>query len=249
MNKKPLQKNQLDEWNRRTSSIEPEKYSMPFFHELLKDRLPNGEGKACIELGAIPGNYLVYFNKQFGYSITGLDFSVNKKIFFDVMNMNGIKNFDFISEDITEYTPRKKYDLVTSFGFIEHFNDIEEILSKHVEFMSDNGKLLVTVPNFRYFQWLYHRIFDPRNLAFHNLEAMDTKKIDIYLNRMGLKKILAQPYGYAQFWFEDVIDNFFIWKTRNITTKLFNKILAKSCNNPLFAPFTVFYYEKKLPKP
>jgi len=41
-----------------------------------------------------------------------------------------------------------KFDIVASFGFIEHFTNWVEILESHISLLNNNGYLIVEVPNF-----------------------------------------------------------------------------------------------------
>lgn len=232
------------EWDERTSTIQPHIYEEPFFHNLLQGIIPDGVGKTCIELGALPGNYLAYFNKEYSYSITGLDFSTHSKVFFDTMKINKIKDFNFIKANILSYKSPKKYDLVCSFGLIEHFDDINGILKKHVELLSGDGSLLVTVPNFRYLQWLYHRVFDSKNLSIHNIDAMRSKKIDKVLTGLGLTKVINEPVGKVEFWYEDVVSNRYFCNIRHSVTAQLNSRLRRIRDSHLAAPYLVYLYKK-----
>lgn len=51
------------------------------------------------------------------------------------MKKNHIDKYKFIKADIIDYKPDKKYRSVASFGFIEHFDDTDLILSKHDQLM------------------------------------------------------------------------------------------------------------------
>lgn len=234
------------EWNERTSIIQPHAYKEPFFHDLLQGIIPDGAGKTCIELGALPGNYLAYFNKEYNYSITGLDFSTHSKVFFDTMKINKINDFNFIKANILSYKSPKKYDLVCSFGLIEHFDDINGILKKHVELLSEDASLLVTVPNFRYLQWLYHRVFDSENLSIHNIDAMRSKKIDKILTGLGLTKIINEPVGKVEFWYEDATNSRLFSKFRYVVTILLNKLFKKTNNKSnYFSPILIYVYKRQ----
>lgn len=233
-----------EEWDDRTHTIKAHKYKDPFFHDLLKDIIPNGRDKSCIELGAMPGNYLAYFYKKYGYSITGLDFSKHTEIFLQTMKVNGIKDYKFLTADILSYNTSDKYDLVCSFGLIEHFDDVSNILEKHIDLVSDGGLLLITVPNFRYFQWLYHKIFDGDNLSIHNTDAMKPEKINSCLQRHGMQKIVNQPFGMSEFWYEDVITNAYFRNLRYSVTARLNTSLRKIRNNRLTAPYLIYLYKK-----
>jgi len=232
-----------NEWNERTDLIKPQKAGKPFFHELLYEQLKNGQGKTCIELGAIPGNYLVYFH-SLGYRVAGLDFADNAIKFEETMKINGIKKYKFIKAEIMSYQVDTQYDLVASFGFIEHFDNLEGILSKHIDLVAPGGLLLITVPNFRYIQWLYHRVFDADNLSIHNIDAMRPGRIHGYLTKNGLRMVENKTYGRAEFWYEDAQKNTFLGSLRNRVTARLNTTFGKINNGKMTAPYQVYLYKK-----
>lgn len=59
-------------------------------------------------------------------------------------------------------------DVVSSFGFIEHFTNWREVLAKHAEPVADDGHLIIEAPNFTgaFQRWL-HVNFDKANSARH----------------------------------------------------------------------------------
>jgi hypothetical protein len=55
-------------WDSAWSNAKPTTYEGPVlqFSHLARKFVPDGKGKKAIELGAIPGNHLVHFHKEFG---------------------------------------------------------------------------------------------------------------------------------------------------------------------------------------
>lgn len=226
-----------DEWDSRTGNLVASQDFVPFFHDELKNILPKSDLLSCIELGALPGGFLTYFHKKFGYKVTGLDFADNTEVFDETMKSNGIKKYDFIKADILKYKPKTDYDVVSSFGFIEHFDDIDQILSQHIDLMKPGAYLVLTVPNFRNIQYVYHRIFDAKNLSIHNTETMKIKDMDKRLTHLGLEKIKAKYVGTTEFWFEDEwrsrLAKEFRTKITNNMTRLFRRYKPSAAYSPL----------------
>src|SRR6266545_6167583 len=96
-----------EEWNARTSYIKPIEVGGLAYGQVFERFLPHNPKFECIEIGAIPGTFLAYFHKKFGYRVTGLDFADNTKVFYDTMAANGIKDFDFIKADFLTYKSPK----------------------------------------------------------------------------------------------------------------------------------------------
>ena len=216
-----------------------EKYS---YHDVIsrlsKEYLP---GKKCIELGGFPGYFSIYFKKYCGLQPTLIDFYFNKKIFEDIVNFNGIQSSDIscIQADIITHNPTEFYDLVTSFGLIEHFTDLREILMTHTKYMKPGAALLIALPNFRGINGLLQKYFDPANLSIHNLDVMDLKLLKNNLVDLGLSKIEVSYYPSTQVWLENSNQRGFfvnlivriVSKITNLSGLIFgkkNKILSNS---------------------
>jgi len=244
MTRVKYEKSAKEEWDDRTSTLNIQEDFKPFFDNDLKTILPKSSSKSCIELGALPGGFLTYFYKEFGYSITGLDFAENTDAFFDTMKKNHIDKYNFIKADIISYKPEKKYDIVTSFGFIEHFDDIDLILSKHEQLMQPGGYLVLTVPNFRNIQYIYHLIFDRKNLAIHNTATMKISSMKKRFSRLGLEELEAKVLGQTEFWFEDT------WKSKPLNsfrgrlTVTLNKIFKNAKPSAAYSPLILYIYKK-----
>ena len=155
-----------------------------------------------IEIGCVPGKFLTIFGKQ-GIEINGLDYIPQVNDLSSVFKNKGYTVGEFIEKDFLNYTPLKKYDCVTSFGFIEHFDEWEKVVLLHIDYMSKGGYIIIEVPNFRgFFQKIPRRIFDKNNFRLHNLQAMNLKKIVSLLENNGLEIISAEYFGGYELWFE-----------------------------------------------
>ncbi len=232
------------EWDKRTINLEAHKFNIPIFHKDIKKYLPVSKKMSCIELGALPGGFLAYFNATFGYSITGLDFAKNIEIFDETMKKNNIKEYRFIKKNILEYSSKTTYDVVTSFGFIEHFEDVEDILCRHERLMSDDGYLVITVPNFRNIQYIYHFLFDRKNLAIHNIATMKTSSMEKLFNSIGLERLEVKYIGKAEFWYEDKWSSSLFILIRNKTTHILNKLFMSAKPSFLYSPLIIYIYKK-----
>jgi 2-polyprenyl-3-methyl-5-hydroxy-6-metoxy-1,4-benzoquinol methylase len=233
-----------EEWNERTSLAVAKKYSKPEFDSILKKYLPISSKKTCLEIGAIPGGFLAYFKKEFHYKITGIDFAENKKVFDETMKINRIKDYKFISADIKNIKTNKKYDVVSSFGFIEHFDDFEEIISKHIELLAEDGYLVISLPNFRNLQYVYRVLFDRQNLKIHNLDSMKINKLNSIIASKGLTKIFSGHLGGIELWYDSPIKNDKIFKIRHKLVVSINKLKHKVPNSFLYSPMMLLVYKK-----
>lgn len=144
------------------------------FDEVFRRYLPTGGD--YLEIGCSPGWTLAYFHRNFGYRVTGVDF-VDGALVRRTMADHGIRTYEFIEADFFEFSSPRRFDVVGSFGFVEHFADFPAVLRRQASFVRPGGHLVVEVPNLRYFNNLLYRIFLPKVLAMHNLVAMDLRAL------------------------------------------------------------------------
>lgn len=129
----------------------------------------------CIEIGCNPGKFLIYFHEKLGYKISGIDYDESG---IDLTNQNldsAEIDGEIIQADIFDCKIDEKFDVVMSMGFMEHFTglDLEKALEFHVDLLKENGTLFISIPNFRYINYLFAYFFRNNMIAKHNLEIMD----------------------------------------------------------------------------
>jgi SAM-dependent methyltransferase len=209
------------------------------------------DGKTCLEVGCVPGRYLVYICKNFGYFVEGIDFAKNTKSITELtLRENNIYDYIIYESDFTTWKSSKQYDLVCSFGFIEHFSGSteKEIIKKHIELLKPGGKLILEVPNFNYGQYIIHALLDFRILKSHNIKTMNLSYYKKIAKNYGLK-ILYLGYwgGVFDFWAKtdhmNCIQKAIYWVLTRIKWSI-AKTPIQNYNNRFFSPYIVFVAEK-----
>lgn len=191
-------------WSDKANVYISEEYS---FHDYIKQEAkkiqPYG---TCIELGGFPGKFSIFLKKYCNLNPTFLDFYINQDVIKDLFDFNGMQLEDvkFIQADIFSHVPVEQYDLVCSFGLIEHFTDLKEILKIHVKYMKPGGRLIIALPNFRGVNGLLQKFFDPENLAIHNLEIMDPVILKSTLEDIGMVEVNGGYYPSTAVWIENL---------------------------------------------
>ena len=100
--------------------------------------------------------------------------------------------------DVRTFVPPEQYDLVVSFGLIEHFDDARAILEHHVRLAKPGGTVGVQLPNYRHPALKRAlSIYSPDTLATHNLEVMDLGVLEQLARDCGLVDIATGCYGGA----------------------------------------------------
>lgn len=160
------------------------------------------EGDA-LEIGCMPGRYLAVLG-ELGYLLNGVDWT--SRVNTDLPRWLAAKKYkigDFFNEDFTFFKTNNKYDLVCSFGFIEHFVDWKSILIKHISFLKPEGLLMVSTPNFRgLIHRLLHITIDYENYKRHNIDSMATNIWRKIALNNGLDIIFSGHFGEFDFWVE-----------------------------------------------
>lgn len=190
---------------------------------------PATQNQSVLEIGSFPGPFLSTFGKL-GYCLNGIDFHPgNETDLPRWLNSMGYCTGDFHTKDFFEFSTDKKFDVVTSFGFIEHFENFEEVIRMHIDLLKPGGTLLITVPNFSgsIQHWL-HRTFDKVNLSHHNTKSMNPGLWKIILHKHGLVVEWSGYFGDFWFWKGDEprsgIKKWTLWLIERIIPRL-RKIL------------------------
>ncbi|MEO0288153.1 MAG: methyltransferase domain-containing protein [candidate division WOR-3 bacterium] len=144
--------------------------------KIIYDTLRGKQIKKIVEIGSAPGYFVCEVAKglksiPFGIEISSTGYEMNRKVFQKKgYDQNNVIFADFFSDKIDGY--ENFFDLVLSRGFIEHFDDPEEVLKKHLKILKEDGFLVVTVPNKTGFNKILTNFLNEKSLEGHNLETM-----------------------------------------------------------------------------
>ena len=202
--------------------------------------------RVALEIGCVPGTYLGYISKTFGYYPEGIDYVKGAA---NVTNATlkdfGLNAATIYEEDFLDWEPVKTYDLVCSFGFIEHFDDTLQIVDKHVNILKKDGVLILEIPNFSSGQYFLHTLLDKRNLERHNTKIMNLSFFKDIQKRHDLQTLyLGYTGGMFDFWSEDSNPN-----TAQKILRFAVRILAFfgrriPLHNKYFSPFIILIAKK-----
>jgi SAM-dependent methyltransferase len=175
------------------------------FGDLLGELVKKNNIQSAVELGGFPGSYSIYLKKYFDLDTTLFDYFIHPEITNKLLVRNGLKagDIDVIEADLFSYAPDKKYDLVLSLGLIEHFQDMNDIISRHVQFMKPGGTLFIALPNFKAVNGWVQKRFDPDNYDKHNIDCMDPKLLADVAKGLGLTEVRSGYYGKFTVWLEN----------------------------------------------
>jgi len=127
-----------------------------------------------LELGSAPGDLSAAFCHDKPWDPFGVDYSDDSSLYSATLENFGKKPVLF-EEDIFNNSICRQFDMVCSFGLIEHFRGalLEKLVRIHDDFVKPGGHLVIAVPNFTGFQYFWHYMVDRPDLDNHNIDIMN----------------------------------------------------------------------------
>jgi len=158
-------------------------------------------GGSCFEVGCYPGNFSIYLARNFEYTVSGID---TTPFLSDRLpkhfSEHSVPIGNLYHEDFMTFTTNHTYDVVCSFGFVEHFSNFEEVIERHIRLVKPHGTLILSCPNFAGLQYFLHRSFDSVNLERHVMEAMNLAKWREVLEQNGMSLLYHGYYRTFDYW-------------------------------------------------
>ncbi|WP_167345593.1 SAM-dependent methyltransferase [Paenibacillus riograndensis] len=149
-----------------------------------------------LELGAGTGFLTRLLLTMYGGSGVLVD---NCRTSFDAYSRIKEKNEDRITyrlEDIFALKVPEPFDIVCSFGLIEHFQEKQEILSIHKEHCRPDGHMILIVPMDSFLTRAYYEVHPEINLGYRELLTKKTALEQIQTS--GLQPVRAEvSQGYV----------------------------------------------------
>lgn len=209
-----------------------------------------------LEIGGAPGQYLMYMAKNFGYRVASLDYS-------SAGNAQTVQNFkkagmavdvyerDLFSEKFSQGIPQ--FDIVYSLGFVEHFENLQDVIARHLQLLKPGGKLIIGVPNLRgIYKWFLKQTA-PGHLAIHNLKSMDARNWQNFETALSLKIIYRAYIGGFEPLVMKKLEKKNLWaKFLNFVVKIlmlvfsFNFNFLRKYNSPRCSGYLIGVYEKRI---
>ena len=225
----------------------PENY---LFHEQLKSMVLQQKIKTAIELGGFPGYYAVFLKKYCKLDVTLLDYFVHPPITTALMEKNGLKagDIEIIETDLFKHQPEQHYDLVLSCGLIEHFNDTEDIINRHIAFLKPGGTLFITLPNFKALNGWFQKMYDVENYQKHNIACMDPLLLANICEKGGLTVVQSKYFGHFSLWLEQEKEKPMAVRALKKILWIGGKVLTKvfPFNSKQLSPYIIVEARKKL---
>ncbi len=219
-------------------------------------------GLSVLEVGSAPGDFLVRFARTFGATPFGVEYSPrgaerNRAVFAAAdLDPAGVIEADFLSDSfLNEY--RNRFDIVISRGFIEHFEDADAVVARHVDVLRPGGQLIILIPNLRGIYYVWTRTFNPGQLPLHNLAIMQKKRFLSLFSNAEVDQFRCSYFGTFSFWMftapasarllSSIIRS--LWIVQRGLNLAFRLIFAqRGCESSIFSPNLLVIGKKAIPR-
>lgn len=168
-----------------------------YFVDLFKDM--NTSKMDLLEIGCAKSIWLPYFAKEMNFKVTGLDYSPNGcELSRQILKKNNVSG-EIICADLFE--PPKdmlgKYDVIVSFGVVEHFKDTATCLKAISKFLKPGGLLITSVPNLVGWNGSIQKLVNQPVLDIH--ELIDTNRLKNEYQKAGLQVLKSEYFVSTNF--------------------------------------------------
>jgi 2-polyprenyl-3-methyl-5-hydroxy-6-metoxy-1,4-benzoquinol methylase len=162
------------EWAREQQGLR-EHWLFQLTEVLLRPRVQDKADLKGLEIGSAPGRISLELWRRLGLVPYGLEYTEAgvraQQALYRKFGLPGewVMPGDLF-DDAWRARHAESFDVVASFGFIEHFGDPRDVVAKHLELLRPGGLLVVTVPNLNE-STVYGRLvrrFNPAVYALHN---------------------------------------------------------------------------------
>lgn len=210
----------------------------------LKKYLPFESGNTVCEVGCYPGRFLHVFGES-GCELNGIDFTRYLPALVLFLKEKGYKVGHFEQGDFFKVDLEKRYDIVSSFGFIEHFRNYDEVIRRQASLVAENGYLVISVPNFSgLIQYILRYFWDSKNLEAHYLPSMNLSKWKRIVKKEGFKIVKAGPIGKFEFW-QEKGSKPLPGKVARLISHLYKPKVARLLPKRLYSPYLLLVARRK----
>jgi 2-polyprenyl-3-methyl-5-hydroxy-6-metoxy-1,4-benzoquinol methylase len=162
-----------------------------YFSKLFSNLAP--DGKQILEIGCARSVWLPYFSKEFGFNVTGIDYSeIGCQQAMHMLSKADVKGkivcADFFSPPESML---KGFDVVVSFGVLEHFKDSTACIAAFSRFLKPDGLLVTNVPNLCGLNGLIQKML---NRPVFDIHVILDKQSLIRVHKMNGLQVISCDY-------------------------------------------------------
>lgn len=148
--------------------------------------------KVC-EIGCGDGKLLKKIARTFGYEPYGIEYSSA------AVEAAKKENVHTIQADVFDAHAMRAnnnfFDVVYSYGFIEHIEPPEKAIDAHLALLKPGGYFFIQIPRLKGFNYWKFKFFRPDLLPLHNLSIMEEEKLAELCVREDTEILFCKNYG------------------------------------------------------
>lgn len=235
-----------DVWDDKNTiiKIDLNYYTYHLLDELFLRFLPKDNSKTICEIGCAMSAYLLYFHERFGYKINGFDYDCQAAQKSAQIYHNMGYEANIFCQDLFEPYVGESFDILTSFGVFEHFENLQQSLVHTKKFLKKNGIIVTLIPNMRGIMGWLQKSLDRHVYDIH----VPYMPIDLRSahEQLGYETLFCDYYGTYQGGVVNV-DNH---PKKELLQKLFaipgqplyriQQILGKRLDSKIISPYVIY---------
>lgn len=205
MEASPQKLTSQDDWQSKGYSQPPTRAESEF-QKYFDRHLEQRDDWSVLEVGACPGTHLLALALSHRYHPVALDYLPAVQELPEHFAKFGVPDLEVIEHDFLTLETARRFNVVMSYGFIEHFDNPEDIIRRHWDLVADDGILILNAPVFGPMQMALRRlVLEPDKLKWtlqaHNQAIMNVDAIrDICLKLPGARIEKASYVGHMGSW-------------------------------------------------
>jgi 2-polyprenyl-3-methyl-5-hydroxy-6-metoxy-1,4-benzoquinol methylase len=170
----------------------PQRATLKIFDRILKD-VPL-KGKKLVEIGCGNSSWLPYFSKQYGLDVYGIDYSEEGcEQAEKILQRENVEGTIYCTDAFNPADDlHSEFDIVISFGVVEHFSDTAATLNAFSKYLRPGGLLITAIPNMSGFNGWLHKMMNRPLYDIH--VPLDKNQLASAVRNAGLNEIMTVYY-------------------------------------------------------
>lgn len=148
--------------------------------------------KRLLDVGAGTGDFLTEA-KKYGWEVAGVEPNELARLKSSEKGVALLQNLDAIPTS-------DKYEVITLWHVLEHLPDLESQIAKLVGLLTDNGTLVVAVPNFKSFDAKYYKEFWAAFDVPRHLWHFSKRSVQSIFAKHGMRLVRTKPMFFDAFY-------------------------------------------------